>query len=461
MTQIHINRNQLTHLGSGFQDIGNPLPKLNVIKILIDDVGIEQFQCYDFVNQYTSNYPYAYIPNISALCASGILYTQYRVMPTCSPTRASLMSRKYPFQHGMGVFLGPITTSSGLIEFNVIPAPVFETLPQKLNVRTVAIAKWHLGSDQDIGGTMDQHPINIGFDEWRGVPRNLGDGQPIVSGFDRGYYNFWWVENGIREQVLDINVTEHSINRAIDWLENNTEPFFMYLAVNACHAPLEDSNWPRDHHGFGPTDTNGFNNTRLRACLENLDYHLGRLFNNIDWNNTVVIFSGDNGTPSIRMNVGFGEIRYPLGHPLHNGDDHLMSYNTEPYNRKGFKGTVYETGIRVPLIIYHPHYMHGTNNGLINMHDIHDIILNPNNLDIYRTESLAEAFQPNGLNIKYTEYTRSYISGQWKLIHNVLSDSFEFYDLFEPSGILELNNLTTNHPAFSGVYTNYSVLLNS
>ena len=74
----------------------------NILVILVDDLGIDQLHLYDDENYYSRTYPYAHTPNIDILAGNGVLFTQARAAPVCSPTRAILNCGKYSFENGVG-----------------------------------------------------------------------------------------------------------------------------------------------------------------------------------------------------------------------------------------------------------------------------------------------------------------------------------------------------------------------
>ena len=122
---------------------------LNFVVILIDDVGIDQLACYDDQNHYTDplGYPYANTPNIDALASGGVRFNQCRAMPVCSPTRACVLSGRYPFRTGVGSGLVR-NLSPDFVEFGVQPAPRETILPRVLGevgYSSAAVGKLLLG----------------------------------------------------------------------------------------------------------------------------------------------------------------------------------------------------------------------------------------------------------------------------------------------------------------------------
>ena len=474
-------------LVSGVSSAGTPS---NVVVILLDDVGLDQLAVYDDQNQYTDpkGYSYAYTPNIDALAATGVRFTQFRTMPVCSSTRASLLSGRYPFWTGTGAGVKTEFLSPGFTEFNKLPAPRSVLLPTilgKAGFEPAAIGKWHLGLDPSSGGTMDWHPADLGFPTWWGVPGNLvGSGSPLGS-----YYDFWWVENTTRTRVTGVYATDRTINRAQAWLATAPQPYFLYLSLNACHTPLGGVSWPPAGHGFGPQPPPlKHQNTNYRACLEYADLRLGALLSTLV-PNTLVILMGDNGTIPAAIRAGKNEERYPIGHPLHQPGDEVTQIDITPYHAWQMKKSPFEGGIRAPLIVSGAGVANpGSSSadlvdvvdlyptiaklsgaklpvGQIHGLDFSKVITKPNGRG-RRSTSFSEFFTPNGVvspaprTLQWRTLVRREKKHLWKLIHYVENEPgkppvvrYEFYHLAGPSkktpvDPLETKDLGTSHPAF-------------
>lgn len=478
----------------------------NVLLVVFDDVGIDQLSVYDDENGYTdpAGYAYAHTPTIDALAASGVRFNQYRTMPVCSSTRASLLSGRYPFRHGTGVSIKAEHSSPGFREFNKVPAPRFTLLPtvmSKAGFEPALVGKWHLGMDVPYGGTMDSHPNDIGLPTWWGVPANLlGQGSSLGGQSSAGYYDFWWVENVTRTRVQGIHATEHEFDRAQAWLSSTTAPFLLVLSLTACHTPLGGTNWPPSDHGFGPNPPPaGQLNTAYRACLEHADAKLGELLAGLD-PNTIVILIGDNGTIPPAFRVPAGEVRYPIGHPLHQPGDETAALDVSPYKSWKVKKSVYEGGIRVPLIVSGPGVVAPgrTSDELVDVVDLMPTIANLTGAKLppaaadgrdfskvltkpfgrgRRAWSFAEIFIPNGVATPASRVTqrRAFVRRKgahlWKLVHIVENepsktpvDRYEFFHLAGPSAKtpvdpLEQNDLGVAHPAFKKTHRAYLELV--
>ncbi len=495
----------------------------NIVLILLDDVGMDQLAFYDDQNAYPASdrYPYAHTPHLAALAAAGVRFDQCRAMPVCSPTRASLLSGAYPFRHGTGTLVRTVTTSPTFREFGVPPAPTFPTLPAVLSAAgyaTAVIGKWHLGLEPEAGGTLDGHPVDLGFGSWEGPPRNLAaaPSPPVApGGVGAGYYNYWWIESGARSPVVGIYNTIYTRQRAQSWMLSAPEPFFLYLPFNAVHEPLNGDNWPArgpngpPQHGFSdtaPRDAHPdqtLSNTRFRATLETFDTQLGLLLEALGprRDRTLFLVMGDNGTPGqvFVPPASGGEFAYPLGHPLHQPGDESREYRRGPYDVQRVKGSIYEGGVRVPLVASGAGVVGPgrTTDALVDAVDLFPTIAGvagaplppgaaPDGVDFGellfapgapgdRSFGFTERFSPNGLEPLATQefVCRGYVrrDGQdlWKLVHlteDPVGDPlgrYEFYRLRGPNNLdpLERTDLGTGHPAFAPTLADYQALLSS
>ncbi len=491
----------------------------NVVLILLDDVGIEQLAVYDDQNQYSDpkGYPYAHTPTIDALAAEGVRFDQARTMPMCSPTRACVLSGVYPFRHGVGNVVFPGTSSPTFLEFNRAPAPVTTTLPALLSssgYAPFAVGKWHLALPPEAGGTMYTHPIDVGFLGWEGVLANPESGPqpPPAGGIDPGYYNYYWTRHSVPHQVVGTYNTIFATGRAklVAGQAREHEPFLLLLGLTACHRPLDGDNWPPKgrpgsiQHGFtaDPPDAGqavAHGNIRFRAALETADTQLGELLAELEpiRERTLVILMGDNGTQGLDVMVtAAGEVRYPLGHPLHQPGDEVETFSSQPYDPLRSKRTPYEAGVRVPLIVSGPRVAGPgrTSDALVDTVDLYATLAGlaeaplpagvaTDSVDFGpllrdplavgdRSHSLVEFFTPNGLDQLRFAHLRGYVrrEGQdlWKLVHEIswesgpFAETWRFYHLAGPSAAadpLETQDLGINHPEFWPTLEAYHALV--
>lgn len=265
----------------------------NVLLIIADDMGI------DVMNGYQENPRMPTTPNLNALRENGVSFMNTWSAPQCTPTRASIMSGKYGIKTGVMRAPGNLDLEHESL-FKVIREQTQNAYAGAL------IGKWHISNPLDVN-----HPEQHGVDHYEGFfQSNISD-----------YYNWEKVTNGVTS-TSDTYLTTDLTDAAINWIDNQEKPWLLWLAHGAPHSPFHI---PPDSL-YTSSDTNG-NLSRYLAAIEAMDHEIGRLLNSLDEKtraNTVVIFVGDNGTPSRVIQ------NFPSNHA---------------------KGSLYEGGIRVPLLI--------------------------------------------------------------------------------------------------------------
>ncbi len=281
----------------------------NVLLIVTDDVGIDQIASYGVGSDLPN------MPNVDALAQSGVRFETVWSNPVCSATRAAILTGRYGFRTGIGhtVELGPG------------PLPLGEvTIPEMLDRGTRsryehgAFGKWHLGAST-VGGPLN--PNLAGFDAFHGTLTN-----------PPSYYAYEKVDDGIATISIGPYVTSVTVDDAALWIKQRSRPWFAYVAFNAGHQPWEAP--PANLHSVDLSsappplvDPRPY----YRAILEAMDTEIGRLLALIgpeELAETTVIFVGDNGTPS--------------------------ATTVAPFDPLKAKATLYEGGIRVPLIVAGP-----------------------------------------------------------------------------------------------------------
>jgi arylsulfatase A-like enzyme len=313
----------------------------NVLLIIADDMGIDASPCYSMGNQQ------AEMPNLSAMCAKGMVFDNAYAAPVCSPTRASIMTGQYGFRTGIGSAI-PRKGNGGL---STDVTSLFDVLA-KTNYSANLIGKWHLAD----GGDGLDHPAKLG------VPDYFG----LYSGGTKDYSNWQAVSDGKRVDVDEYATTAFT-NRAIDWIGDQTKPWFLWLAYNAPHAPFHIP--PSDLH---TADDLGNSKSAIRsnptpyynAMLQAMDTEIGRLMSSMSRSvrdNTIVIFMGDNGTPNQVARGRYG--------------DHAA------------KGTIYEGGTHVPFVVSGPGVKTGRNDGFIYSADLFSTIASLAGKSVKTTDS--------------------------------------------------------------------------
>jgi len=286
--------------------------KPNIVCILVDDLGYGDLSCQGFAADIET-------PNIDRLLNNGCRFTNfYANSNVSSPSRAALLTGCYPDKVGVpGVIRTHEDDSWGYL------SPSAVLLPQVLKqsgYRSAIIGKWHLGLESP------NTPIERGFDYFHGF---LGDMM------DNYYNHLRWGINYLRENNVEIQPGEqHATEMFTDWAieylrrqKGNNDPFFLYLAYNAPHVPIQP---PADFLEKVKKREPGISNERaaLVALIEHLDYNVGKVIqalrDNRQIENTLIIFVSDNG-----------------------GD-----FNANNGNVRGKKGDMFEGGIRIPAGFY-------------------------------------------------------------------------------------------------------------
>jgi arylsulfatase A-like enzyme len=275
--------------------------KPNLLIFYSDDQGWGETGCYGNKEIPT--------PNIDSLASNGVRFTQGYVAATyCSPSRAGLLTGRYPTRFGHEY--NAVANQSGLRLDQVTLANRLKDL----GYATCCVGKWHLGNG------MEYRPTKRGFDEFYGTLANTPFFQPKNFVDSR-------ISDAVRE-VSDPNfyTTEAYAERSVDWLEKNRDkPWFLYLPFNAQHAPLQA---PQKYLDRFPDIAN--EKRRLfAAMLAAQDDAVGRVLGKIremgQEENTLVFYIADNGGPTQSTTSKNGGLR-------------------------GFKMTTYEGGPRVPFI---------------------------------------------------------------------------------------------------------------
>ena len=334
--------------------------KPNFVFILVDDLGWTDLSCYGSTFHET--------PNLDRLASGGMVFTDaYTTSPVCSPTRASIMTGKYPSRVNITDWipgddpknrklLGPVDNHQLALEEETIAEVM-----KKNGYKTFFAGKWHLG---DTGF----FPEDQGFDINKGGHHM---GQP-----PGGYYSPYKnpkLEDGPEGEYLTDRLTDESL-RFLQSVKN--EPFFLYLAFYTVHTPIQVSKKHIDHfekkkeelgkevkpvlvdEHTGSTTINQVN-APYASMVYSMDDNVGRIIDYLNESglseNTYVIFTSDNGGLST---VNKGRPAPTSVRPLRAG-----------------KGWCYEGGIRVPLIIAGPGISNGSSNIPVISTDFYPTIL--------------------------------------------------------------------------------------
>lgn len=266
----------------------------NILCILVDDLGYGDLSCQGAEDMHT--------PNIDQLASQGMRFTQFYANCTvCSPSRASLLTGRYPDMVGVpGVIRQFEDNNWGYLseELSLIPE-----LLNKQDYHTAMIGKWHLGFESP------NTPNDRGFDFFKGF---LGDMMDDYWTHLRGGVNW------MRHNHEEITPKGHATNLFTDWTldylkerEGDRKPFFLYLAYNAPHFPIQ----PPDEFLARVVDREpelDLKRARNVAFVEHLDSQVGRVMEYLESSNlidnTLIIFTSDNGG-ALRFAQSNGKLR--------------------------------------------------------------------------------------------------------------------------------------------------------
>ncbi|MEW4568814.1 sulfatase [Tautonia sp. JC769] len=281
----------------------------NVLIILVDDLGFGDLSSFGAPDLQT--------PNIDALAASGLRFSNaYANCPVCSPTRAALLSGRTPDVVGVpGVIRTHRFNNWGYLDPDV---PLLPELLGEAGYHTAIVGKWHLGLESP------NTPGERGFDHVHGFLGDMMDDYYTHRRHDINYMRL-----GDAEIDPEGHATDLFSDWAIDYLDSRKDqaaPFFLYLAYNAPHTPIQPpEDWVDRVRRREPGIDEG--RARLVALIEHMDDGIGRVLRALDANgqaeSTLVVFASDNGG---QLDVGA---------------------RCGPY--RGGKGDLYEGGIRIPM----------------------------------------------------------------------------------------------------------------
>ena len=418
----------------------------NIVFILVDDMGWSDLGCYGADLHET--------PHIDELASQGVRFTDAYAMPVCSPTRAALMTGRHAARVHMtiwseGSLKGP--TNRKLLQADSLHSlPHTETTfakhLQDAGYLTALVGKWHLG-DGDHYPETHGFDVNIGGTHW-GAPQTFWWPYRGTGRFGSEYRYVPHLEFGKEGEYLTDRLTDEAL-KVIDNAGDN--PFFLYLSHHAPHTPIEAK--PDDVKYFESKlrPEMRHQNPTYAGMLKSLDESVGRVLARLKERGvdqkTFVIFASDNG--------GF------IGIDKRSG---LTTPTTNNAPLRSGKGSCYEGGIRIPLIVRWPGV---TKPSLCD----EPVIV----MDLFPTLLAAAGLKPpadltlDGLDLTpilkdtdtsldrdalFFHYPHYYAtttpvsavrSGDWKLLEYLEDDHIELFNLKDDLG--ETNNLAKTFPA--------------
>ncbi|MHB1178279.1 MAG: sulfatase family protein [Daejeonella sp.] len=385
--------------------------KPNVLVILTDDQGYHDVSYYGTSDLRT--------PNIDALCKAGMRFDNfYANSPVCSPSRASLMSGRYPEMVGVpGLVRSKPEDNFGYLKPD---AALLPRLLKAANYHSAMIGKWNLGLETP------NTPNEKGFDFFHGFLDDMME-------------DYWThVRNGrnfMRENEKEIDPKGHATDIFTDWAvdyigkqKKSRDPFFLYLAYNAPHFPVQPKEeWLAKVKKREPQISE--RRAKLVALIEHMDDGIGKVIRSLKENglyeNTLIVFLSDNG-------------------------GHLEDDSNNGNYRDG-KESVYEGGLRIPAFFVWPAQIKA---GTVTAQtaqtmDIYPTIAEIAGVKINHTidgvsllpvlkdpeKKLADRplffFRREG-NLRFAGQTiQAVISGNWKLLQNSPFAPYELYNIYQ------------------------------
>ena len=301
----------------------------NIIVFMTDDQGYGDLSCMGTTDFLT--------PHIDELATTGARFTNwYSNSPVCSPSRASLLTGRYPGNAGVRAILAGHRKATGLTP----EAPTIATAVRDLGYQPAMVGKWHLGLDEKC------RPNQNGFDYFYGFMAGCID-----------YYShvfYWCMADGHTDPTHDLWENDHEFydngryftemvsEKAVEKIREMNEsdaPFMMYVAYNAPHYPMHAPRKYLDRFPHLPWDRR-----IMAAMLSAVDDGVGQITDELKrlgiYEDTIIFFQSDNGPSRESRNWMDGR-----GDPYYGG---------LPGGLKGHKFSLFEGGIRVPGIFSWP-----------------------------------------------------------------------------------------------------------
>ena len=441
--------------------------KPNVVVILADDFGVGS------VNAYGAPQNLIRTPGLNRLAEQGMRFTNADTPASiCSPTRYAMLTGRYAWR-------GPLPFGVVNVSDPMIVETNRETMSgffHKLGYRTAQIGKWHLGYGDKTPANFTEKltpgPNDIGFDYHFGLPQNLDDSLRVWIENDRVYglrskKLSPYAKNFYGEQYVGLDApqssrekaTEDLTDKAVDWIKtthrsNPGKPFFLYFAPPAVHHPIVPSETMRGASGCGA----------YGDFIQDLDLSVSRVLETLEYEGiageTLIVFTADNGGDIPWGQESRPECQARAAGLLANGPN------------RGDKHSIYEGGVRVPLIV---RWDGKVKPGAVTDHTV-------NIIDLFAT--LADAVSEKPVTLKDATDSISFLptllgkpqearkpmitsnaagllavhAGRWKYINGVFPESAPaglrkeyaaeaepaLYDLKDDPG--EQNNVLSSHP---------------
>lgn len=273
----------------------------NILFIIADDMGKDATSGFSEGNIKPNT------PNLDKLRNEGLVFNNCWVNPTCSPTRASIITGKYGYRTNVKWASDELSQTEKILQ---------KYITEQTNhaYATAVIGKWHLS-----GSDLNANPESFGLDYYAG----------LIRGAVESYYQWQLTEDG-SSTIQTEYATKVFTDLSINWIDSQTKPWFLWLAYNAPHTPFHVP--PSEMHSQGnlPDYATGLDPIPYyMAAIEAMDFQIGKLLESMsadELKNTIIIFVGDNGTPN--------------------------QVAQSPYSSNTVKGTLYQGGVNTPLIVW-------------------------------------------------------------------------------------------------------------
>jgi arylsulfatase A-like enzyme len=410
-------------LGLAAESMGQP-NKPNIVHIVADDLGWKDVGFNGCTDIRT--------PNLDALAAGGARLTAFYVQPMCTPTRAALMTGRYPFRYGLQTLVIPSVSDYGLATDEWL-------MPQCLKeagYSTAIIGKWHLGhADRKFW------PRQRGFDYQYGAMIGELD---YFTHEEHGVLDWYRDSEPVREEGYTTTLIGRDATALIE-RHDTSVPLYLYLAFNAPHTPYQAPQEYIDRYA-GIEDPTRRTYAAMVSCL---DDEIGRVVEALDRkgmrSNTLILFHSDNGGTRNAMFAGVMADMSKVTLPCDNG----------PY-RDG-KGSLYEGATRVCAFANWPgHIKPGSVDGLIHAVDLYVTFAalagaptskcKPlDGLNVWTTLAGGTPSPRTEIIYNIEPFRAAMRDGNWKLVWRaLLPTSVEMFDLEQDEA--EKHNLADRHP---------------
>ncbi len=403
--------------------------KPNIILVLTDDMGVGDVASYGGSLVPT--------PHLDRMATEGIRFTQYySASPICSPSRAGLLTGSHPAKWNITSYLQTRkgNAACGQADFLNADAPTVAKLLKNAGYHTGHFGKWHLGGGRDVKNAPSIQAY--GFDEYSSTWESP-DPDPLITGG-----NWIWSKT---DSVKRWDRTAYFVDRTLAFLaKHKGEPCFVNLWPDDVHTP-----WVADENDMQRYPEGAEGRRQLEAVMKHYDHQMGRLMEGLKKlgidQHTIIVFTSDNGA--------------------------LPTFNTRSGQYRGSKLSLYEGGIRMPLIVRYPGRVKGGQVDSVSILSATDLLptfcklagvkKHPAIDGKERTAVLLGTPSPRE-RLLFWEYGRNDSSfgyprgknrspslavrqGKWKLLVNADGAGAQLYDLVSDPG--EQRDISGQHPA--------------